>query len=159
MSAVTERNVIQRLKQDENLKNSYLAQIEISKDLQWKRDELIEESKRERFGNVSNLQGIKEWKRRNHVCSADQWCQQKWCDISVLTKQLKWEKQMKTFFSNDDKWIIYNKNDRWNIVEFRILVRDNLFHGAKDPESERDLLVVKNWYLTLKSLVKIMIED
>ena len=35
--------------------------------------------------------------------------------------------------------------------------RNNLFHGAKDPQDNRDILVAKKGYKTLRGLVDIML--
>jgi hypothetical protein len=45
------------------------------------------------------------------------------------------------------------------MIEFWRTVRDNLFHGSKDPESERDQLIVEHGYKTLRPLVEIFLSD
>ena len=50
-------------------------------------------------------------------------------------------------------------NDWENMVEFWHSIRNNLFHGAKDPQDERDGILVENGYKTLSPLVEILLAD
>jgi len=54
---------------------------------------------------------------------------------------------------------IRNLEDWENMVEFWHSIRNNLFHGSKEPEDERDQLLVENGYKTLKALVEIFIME
>lgn len=57
------------------------------------------------------------------------------------------------------KGVIHSLDDWENMVEFWYLIRNNLFHGSKNPENERDQFLVEHGYKTLKELVQIMIGD
>ena len=52
---------------------------------------------------------------------------------------------------------IKNIDDWDNIIEFIYVVRNNLFHGEKSPESFRDIIMVKFAYILLKQLVELLI--
>ena len=52
---------------------------------------------------------------------------------------------------------IKDKDDLENLIEFIYIVRNNLFHGEKDPEEFRDFNMVYYAYRLLKPLVEIMI--
>ena len=43
------------------------------------------------------------------------------------------------------------------MVEFWYSIRNNLFHGTKDPEVERDRKLVEFGYKTLSSLMEIFV--
>ena len=58
---------------------------------------------------------------------------------------------MKGRFYGDDDWA--------NLIEFWVTIRNNLFHGAKNPEIERDQLVVEHGYKTLKVLMDILLSE
>lgn len=45
------------------------------------------------------------------------------------------------------------------MVEFWYTVRNNLFHGGKNPQFQRDKLLVENSYKTLSPFVDILIEQ
>ncbi len=51
-----------------------------------------------------------------------------------------------------------DKNDWENIVEFWYRIRNNLFHGHKSPEFDRDKKLVNYAYLTLLPLMKNFID-
>ncbi len=48
---------------------------------------------------------------------------------------------------------VLSLNDWGNMVEFWYSVRNNLFHGGKNPDVQRDLFLVKNAYLTLRQFM------
>jgi hypothetical protein len=59
---------------------------------------------------------------------------------------------------NGDKEIqIQNEEDWPNMVELIYSVRNNLFHGGKDPDDARDKLLVENAYKLLRPLVEILL--
>ena len=52
------------------------------------------------------------------------------------------------------------KIDDWeNMIEFWYIVRNNLFHGAKNIVEERDQFLVQYGYLTLRELMEILLHD
>ena len=53
---------------------------------------------------------------------------------------------------------VINSVDDWsNIIEFWYTIRNNLFHGDKDPESERDMLMAQYGYSTLAPLIAVFV--
>jgi len=53
--------------------------------------------------------------------------------------------------------VIHSLKDWGNMVEFWYSVRNNLFHGAKDPEHKRDQFAVEYGYKTLRELVELFL--
>jgi len=49
--------------------------------------------------------------------------------------------------------------DWYNMVEFWHSIRNNLFHGSKDPHDARDKILMENGYKTLRPLVEILLAD
>lgn len=52
---------------------------------------------------------------------------------------------------------IDNLTDWRNMIETIYTLRNNLFHGSKDPEIKRDQLLIENGYVVLLPLVEILI--
>jgi hypothetical protein len=133
-----DRDAIQRLKQDENLKERYLLQIQSNPQLKndWQHIKNILDSVP--LGNASmNASDVKEIEWWN-------------CAYNNLCQRTNEEKQ-KT------KGVIYSLEDWENMVEFWYSVRNNLFHGTKNPESERDQFAVEYSYRTLRELVELYV--
>ena len=53
--------------------------------------------------------------------------------------------------------VIHSLKDWGNMVEFWYSVRNNLFHGAKDPERRRDQFAVEYAYKTLRELMELLL--
>lgn len=53
--------------------------------------------------------------------------------------------------------VIHSLEDWGNMVEFWYSVRNNLFHGAKDPERRRDQFAVEYAYKTLRELMELLL--
>ena len=51
---------------------------------------------------------------------------------------------------------IKNEKDFKNIIEFVYRARNNLFHGKKGPEIERDFIIVRHGFEILKPLMEIL---
>jgi len=136
----TDRNTIQKLKQNSSIKNDYLNRIQAKSSLyrNWERIKIELDSGR--LGNLSrNLNNVEEFKWWN-------------CSHNRLEQQTEEEKSKL-------KGVIHSFRDWENIVEFWVSIRNNLFHGAKDPEKERDQFVVKYGYKTLKELIEMLLYD
>lgn len=145
-----DRDAFQKLKQDSDVRKRYLSDMD--QETKESRNKLIEEFNNNwRLWNVSSLTRMEEIKRWNHICDANSFCRKSWCDDSILAE---WEE-----FTDNHKGKIYWLENWWNMVEFWRTIRDNLFHWAKDPERERDKLVVEYWYKTLRPLVKILLQN
>lgn len=133
-----DRNAIQRLKQDNEIKQDYLAKIRTEEHLKRAWDNIIAAFREFRLGNASG--------------SSDEVEEIKWwnCSHPQLQSQTPEEK-------NKTKGVIHGMDDWENMVEFWYTIRNNLFHGAKDPENQRDQIIVKNGYIALRELVEILL--
>ena len=54
---------------------------------------------------------------------------------------------------------IRSLEDWENMVEYWHSIRNNLFHGSKNPQDNRDQILVENGYITLRPLVEIFVEE
>lgn len=136
--SVTDREAIQKLKKEDDIKNSYLSLIQNSKELKNTWQELKDELDKSPLGNVSrNPEAVEEirWWNCSHKKLEEKTAEEKARKCGVLNSLGDWE----------------------NMVEFWYSIRNNLFHGGKDPEAERDQLVVKNGYITLSALVELLL--
>lgn len=84
----------------------------------------------------------------------------------VEIEEIKWwncshnESNQKTHEENNKlTGVIHSLSDWENMVEFWYSIRNNLFHGTKDPEVKRDRLLVKHGYKTLRPLVERFLEN
>lgn len=55
------------------------------------------------------------------------------------------------------KGVIHNTADWENMVEFWVAIRNNLFHGGKNPNIERDYFLVRHAYLTMSPFMELQI--
>ena len=137
IDATNDRNAIQRLKQDESTKSIYLQKITSDEVIKKSLEKIKEELDRAPLGNVSGngseVEEIKWWN-----CSSIQ--------LTTQTDQLSSGR-------------IRDLNDWGNMVEFWYSIRNNLFHGSKNPEEGRDKLVVEHGYKTLSPLVEIFLAE
>jgi hypothetical protein len=67
--------------------------------------------------------------------------------------------QLRRHWTGPSPGVINSIHDWTNIVEFWYTVRNNLFHGLKDPENERDMQMAKYAYKTLSPLVGIFVSQ
>jgi hypothetical protein len=97
---------------------------------------------------------LHEFRLANASRSNDEIEEIKWwnCSHSDLHDQTPEE-------SRKIKGIIHNMEDWENMVEFWYSIRNNLFHGAKDPEEKRDQILIQNGYITLRELVQILLDE
>ncbi len=140
LSNDTDRNAIQKLKQNSTIKDVYLEKIQKKSSLcrDWER--IKTELDNRSLGNLSReLNNLREFKWWN-------------CSHNRLEQQTEQEKSKL-------KGLIYSFRDWENMVEFWYSIRNNLFHGSKDPEEKRDQFVVEYGYKTLKELIEILIYD
>lgn len=133
-----DRHAIQKLKQDHATRDLYVGKINNDRDLKEAWQNIKEELERSRLGNVSrNSDEVEEIIWWN--CSHD------------LLEERTGEENKKL------KGVIHSLDDWENMVEFWCSIRNNLFHGSKDPQDERDQLLVENGYKTLRPLVQILL--
>lgn len=133
-----DRNTIQRLKQDNETKTAYLKRIQSNKKLKSAWEEIKKEFDEKAFHDAARLslgRGEHTWWNCSHLKSHEQ------------TE----EEERKT------KGVIHNLEDWENMVEFWYCVRNNLFHGEKDPEHKRDEFAVGFGYKTLSELVEMLL--
>jgi len=133
-----DREAIQYLKRDVEIKRVYLAKIQNEQKLHNAWDNIVAEFRESRLGNASG--------------SSDEVEEIKWWNCSHLQLQSQTPKE-----KNKTKGVIYGMGDWENMVEFWYTIRNNLFHGAKDPENQRDQIIVKNGYIALRELVEILL--
>lgn len=133
---VTDRNAIQQLKRDEEIEQKYLECIQYDKELKNAWQKIENELNCAPLGKVSRLE-VEEIKWWN--CSHD----------NLNEKTLDEEKKISGVLHSLDDWE--------NMIEFWYSIRNNLFHGGKDPEKERDQLLVEFGYKTLRELVTILL--
>lgn len=135
-----DRPAIQALKRDATIKNQYLEKVRTNNLLKSDWEKVKEKLEQTSLVNSSrdpdNTEEIKFWN-----CSVDH------------SNQKTHEEIEKT------SGVLHTLEDWENMVEFWYSIRNNLFHGTKDPEIERDKFVVEYAYKTLKQLVEIFIEN
>lgn len=135
-NAGSDRLAIQWLKQDELVKEQYSLIIKSSPELSEAWEKIKTELDNARLGNVSgNGEEVEEIKWWNY--SGD-----------ILNQQRDNQKT---------KGVIHSLKDWENMVEFWYAIRNNLFHGGKNPQDQRDQLLVENGYKTLQPLVAIFL--
>lgn len=128
-----DRPVIQKFKQDDPTKTAYLQRIQNRKELRKAWKSITSEFDKIPFQHSN---GSPWWN----------------CSHLNLNQQTTEEKRKR-------KGVIHNLDDWENMVEFLYLVRNNLFHGEKDPERKRDEFVVEFGYKTLRELVELLLEE
>lgn len=132
-----DRVVIQKLKQDETIKTSYLRKVNEDRLLNVTWQELKAALDKAPLGNVSqtiNAEEIQYW-NCSHARKKQKTPEEKALACGVLHSLADWE----------------------NMVEFWYSIRNNLFHGAKDPEVERDQMVVRIGYVTLSRFMEMFV--
>lgn len=134
-----DKDAIIQLKTNMNLRDQYLNAIEEKTELKESWKSVIDELLRSRLGNMSIN--------------------------SITAREINyWEPKS---FQYNDKYI--NKDhfdlrgvvcglDDWsNMINFWNAVRNNLFHGTKNPENPRDRFAVEYSYKTIKELVQLFL--
>jgi hypothetical protein len=135
-----DREAIQRLKKDTETKTNYLNRIQTNDELRYAWERIKREFDKEPFHDVARIsigRGEHTWWNCSHINSHE---------------QTEGEKR-KT------KGVIHSLGDWENMVEFWHCVRNNLFHGEKDPEYQRDEFVVEFGYKTLRELVELLLAE
>lgn len=139
-NAGSDRKAIQLLKQNDHIKRLYLGQVKHNAgSIKTAWEHIINELNDSPLGNVSRTEEVEEIKWWN--CSYDH------IEDKTESENLK------------KSGVIHGFNDWENMVEFWSSIRNNFFHGGKNPEDNRDQLLVKNGYITLRLLVQMMIYD
>lgn len=136
---VIDRNAIQQLKRDKGKKQGYLECIKHNSELKKAWEKIKSELDVARLGNVSRSELVEEIKWWN--------CSHENLNEKTLDEQHK------------ISGVLHSLEDWENMVEFWYSIRNNLFHGGKDPEKERDQLVVEFGYKTLRELVTMLLNE
>lgn len=133
---VSDRRAIQRLKQHETFKSRYLTRIEDDETLANTWNDAIKVLKKEPLLNssrdIDNPFPDRWWN-----CANDQY------DNS----------------STEVVGVVHTVKDWANMVELWYGVRNNLFHGGKCPNVERDQYLVKHAYITLEAFMSMVIPN
>lgn len=136
----TDRSAIQKIKRDTQIKDKYLLKINSNYHLKSNWEKVKQELEIKRLGNTSrDLNNVKEGKWWN--CSHDK------------------PEQMTDDDKNKLKGVIHSLNDWGNMVEFWHSIRNNLFHGSKNPENERDQFLTEYGLKTLRELMEIFLNE
>ena len=139
MGAKNDRHAIQLLKREDRIESLYLPQVAYSQVITKAWQNIKDELNVAPLVNVSHTDQIEEIAFWN--CSHDE-----------INQKSKEEKEKPS-------GVLHSLEDWGNMVEFWYSTRNNFFHGGKDPENKRDQLLVKNGFITLQLLVKMMIYD
>jgi hypothetical protein len=136
--ATMDRDAIQRLKRDVGIKKLYLESINNDPELKQVWQNIKAELEKNPLGNVSgNGEGTEEIKWWN-------------CSHSCLERRTRHEQPRLS-------GIIHDLGDWENMVEYLYSIRNNFFHGGKNPQDPRDQLLVKNGFMALSFLVDILL--
>lgn len=126
ISATSDRNAIQFLKQDAARGSTYLQTVEENKSLSEMWQSVIAELDRNPLHNSSHDFDSPE---------IDAW----WNSIGNVPDRK----------DQSQKGVVRSLADWDNMVEFWYSIRNNLFHGGKDPNIQRDCFLVEHAYKTL----------
>jgi len=135
-----DREAIQELKRNNDIKRQYLEKLNNPNNLKRLWERIKKELDRAPLGNTSRhnveIEEIRYWN----------------CSHNKSNQKTHEEK-------NKLIGVIHSLSDWENMVEFWYSIRNNLFHGTKDPEIKRDQLLVEYGYKTLRPLVEIFLEN
>lgn len=130
-----DRIAIQRLKQEQELRSSYLKIVSEDSDLNMAWTSIMEVLEKIPLYNNSFDPDNPE---------IDQW----WNNTDFQPN------------ADDDlpKGRVLTLDDWCNMVEFWYSVRNNLFHGGKNPNTKRDAFLVEHAFLTLRPLMNLALK-
>ena len=135
-----DRDAIQCLKQDSVIKNKYLARLENHPWIKQSWEKVMDE-----------LRSSPLWILRWASTVAEE--NKRWnCPHSDINQKTPQE-------NGKDTGVIDDFRDWENMIEFWYSIRNTLFHGGKNANDERDQLLVKHGYKTLRPLVALFIEE
>ena len=135
-----DRSVIQKLKQCSILRDEYFQLVQTKQELRKSWEQIKNEFDREPFHDVASTNiNLPEYAYWN--CSHDNYSQKTEEDLAK------------------PNGVIHSLDDWENMIEFWYCVRNNLFHGAKDPEHKRDQFAVEYAYKTLRELVDLFLQE
>ena len=130
----SDRAAVQALKRDRRIEQGYLESIQVDSDIRIAWNEIIENLEDRPLRNSSldfeNPEIDKWWNNVDNVPNRD---------------------------DGSPKGRVLSLDDWPNMVEFWYGVRNNLFHGGKEPNIARDVFLVEHAYVTLRQLMNIEI--
>ena len=135
---LSDRNVIQKLKLNISIRDQYIQALQNDSELKAAWEKIIEELHRSPLGDVC---------RSSYEATENEY----W-NCPHESKRSKTEEEKVR-----PSGVIHNLHDWENMVEFIYAIRNNLFHGGKNPQDERDQLLVENGYLILRPLVELLL--
>lgn len=128
--ATTDRRAIQRLKREERIQHTYIEMVSNDNDLAQFWREIITELEIRPLHNSSFDPDYPEIDR--------------WWNI---------DQDLTSVDSDLPKGRVLSIEDWKNMVEYWYSVRNNLFHGGKNPNTGRDAFLVEHAFLTLRPLM------
>ena len=133
-----DRNAIQSLKRDSEIEEKYISLIQSDTNLKNAWQSIIEELNEAWLGDLSrgSLRVTGWWN-----CTHSDTNQKTEDEIQLVSGK------------------IHDLADWRNMIEFIYEIRNNLFHGSKNPSESRDQLLVENGYLVLRQLVTLLIKE
>jgi hypothetical protein len=136
LEVVSDRRAIQRLKQNRKFEVQYRSLVKRNKDLTETWNNLIKELKRTPLFNSSR-------------------------DIDNPELDSWWNSNGEEKMENPSlqKGMVHSLEDWPNMVEFWYAVRNNLFHGGKNPDVHRDHFIVEHAYKTLSEFMSLEISN
>lgn len=135
-----DRDAIQKLKQNTDRKQQYLDLLSRDQGLRRTWTKLIEELRETPLWNTSRHRDEPE--------------EIKWWNCSEPNLNAHAPQQ-----TTNPKGTIADLNDWGNMVEFWHSIRNNLFHGTKDPQQQRNKLLLECAYRTLRPLVGLFLSE
>ncbi len=135
-----ERAAVQRLKRDIDIKERYLQRIDNRLELSEAWRNIKGELDRSPLGNAS--------RNRNYIEELPFWN----CPHDHDNQKTPHE-------NTKASGVIHDLADWENMIEFWQAIRNNLFHGTKNPEDDRDQLLTENGFKTLRPLVEILLSN
>jgi len=136
--ANTDRYAIQQLKRNSQLTKDYVSLVQNNRELKRNWERVKKEFDRKPFQDAARARIGRE----EHA----------WWNCPHNDPQEKTSEER-----GKASGVIHSLEDWGNMVEFWYSVRNNLFHGAKDPEHKRDQFAVKYAYKTLRELVELLL--
>ncbi len=134
----TDREAVQLLKQNISMKEAYYRKIQQSRSLRENWDAIMRELRKFPIHNSSRDYDNPELDR--------------WWNCSELNIP-------QNSNNSQEMGIVFNLDDWPNMIEFWYAVRNNLFHGGKNPNIARDLFCVEKSFRTMRELVSIFLKE
>ena len=136
-SILDDRKRIQQLKRDQTTKCDYLKKVKMNQELSGSWRSISNRLDKKHLENLTRIGQTNTWWNCSHTESNQK-------TPSEVSKR---------------NGVVHSLDDWENMIEFWYIVRNNLFHGAKNIVEERDQFLVQYGYLTLRELMEILLHD